>query len=148
MTTPYFEIGVINSKTPANVGTLWRTGYQLGAEGIFTIGKRYTRQPTDVSNVCKKIAYRNYPNFEEMLADRVYECPIIAVEMGGEDLTTFQHPDQAIYLLGAEDFGIPSNILTQCHATINIPSIRLASYNLAVAGALVLYDRARKQKQF
>lgn len=29
----YFEIGVYHPKTPMNVGTLWRSAYQLGAAG-------------------------------------------------------------------------------------------------------------------
>ncbi len=36
----YFEIGIFHPKTKENIGTLWRSAYQLGAAGIFTIGKR------------------------------------------------------------------------------------------------------------
>ena len=35
---PYFEIGVYHPKKEVNIGTLWRTAYQLGASVIFTIG--------------------------------------------------------------------------------------------------------------
>ena len=37
----YFEIGIFHTKTEQNVGTLWRSAFQLGAAGVFTIGKRY-----------------------------------------------------------------------------------------------------------
>jgi len=34
----YFEIGILHPRNSANVGTLWRSAYQLGASGIFIIG--------------------------------------------------------------------------------------------------------------
>jgi tRNA(Leu) C34 or U34 (ribose-2'-O)-methylase TrmL len=43
----YFEIGIYHPKTRNNVGTLWRSAYQLGASGLFTIGRRYERQSSD-----------------------------------------------------------------------------------------------------
>lgn len=43
----YFEIGIFHSKTEQNIGTLWRSAYQLGASGIFTIGKRYKEMSSD-----------------------------------------------------------------------------------------------------
>lgn len=43
----YFEIGIYNNKTPSNLGTLWRSAYQLGAAGIFVIGQRYPKQASD-----------------------------------------------------------------------------------------------------
>ena len=35
----------------------------------------------------------------------------VVVEMGGEPLETFKHPDQAIYILGSEDTGLPDSIV-------------------------------------
>jgi len=40
----YFEIGVYGAKRETNVGTLWHSAYQLGASGIFVIGRRYQKQ--------------------------------------------------------------------------------------------------------
>ena len=44
----YFEIGIYRPKHWENVGTLWRSAWQLGAAGIFTIGAKPKRQITDV----------------------------------------------------------------------------------------------------
>ena len=38
----FFAVGVYNSKSADNVGTLWRSAFQLGAAYIFTIGARNT----------------------------------------------------------------------------------------------------------
>ena len=43
----YFGIGVFHGKNEQNIGTLWRSANIMGADFIFTIGKRYSRQCTD-----------------------------------------------------------------------------------------------------
>jgi tRNA G18 (ribose-2'-O)-methylase SpoU len=54
----YFEIGINNGKTEHNIGTLWRSAYQLGANSIFTIGRRYNKQSSDTYNVPDQIPLR------------------------------------------------------------------------------------------
>lgn len=140
----YFEIGIYNTKTPANLGTLWRSAYQLGAAGIFTIGKRYTRQASDTIKAYRHVPLREFQNVGSFLSAQPYDCPIIAVEMGGRSLPTFSHPERAIYLLGAEDHGLTPDILRHCLHTIAIPAQRTDSFNVAVAGSLVMFDRQTK----
>ena len=52
-----------------------------------------------------------------------------------------ERPQQAVYLLGAEDNGLPPRVLEKCHRLVSLPSVRTNSYNVAVAGSLVMYDR-------
>ena len=52
----------------------------------------------------------------------------------------------AVYLLGAEDAGLPSCVLQECHSVVSLPSERYASYNVASAGAIVMYDRVAKER--
>ena len=40
----YFEIGILNGQYSVNYGTLLRSAYQLGAAGIFFIGKKFKHQ--------------------------------------------------------------------------------------------------------
>ena len=137
----YFEIGIYHTKTVINVGTLWRSAYQLGASGIFTIGKRYPHQTSDTLKTYRHIPYREYLTFEEFLNNRPFSCLLIGIEMGGKPLVQFHHPERAIYLLGAEDHGLPDNVLKQCNLLTSIESIRTESYNVAVAGSIVMYHR-------
>ena len=67
-TRGFFEIGIFHSKTPANVGTLWRSAYQLGAAGIFTVGKRYPDQASDTVKAHRHIPSREFRDFDAMLA--------------------------------------------------------------------------------
>jgi tRNA G18 (ribose-2'-O)-methylase SpoU len=141
MTRGYFEIGIFNTKTPHNLGTLWRSAYQLGAAGIFTIGHRYSKQASDTVKAYRHIPLRMFENFDEFMAARPHDCPLIAVEMGGKPLSRFTHPERAIYLLGAEDHGLPQRIIDKCQHIISLEAARTESYNVAVAGSLVMYNR-------
>ena len=137
----YFEIGVFHPRSGDNIGTLWRSAYQLGAAGIFTIGRPYRQQTSDTQHAAYEIPLRNFPTFEEFLANRPVGAMLIGIEIGGQPLSNFSHPERAVYLLGSETAGLPDNVLQQCNAVIGLESIHYPSYNLAVAGSLVMYHR-------
>lgn len=144
----FFEIGIIRGKTVENVGTLWRSAYQMGASGIFTVGQRYPKQASDTLKTNRHIPLRTYIDIDAMLDAMPLECLLVGVEMGGKPLQNFVHPERAIYLLGAEDNGIAATVLARCHHHIALPSVRTASYNVAVAGSLVMFDRQCKRGVF
>lgn len=141
----YFEIGIVNGKDKLNIGTLWRSAYQLGAAGIFTIGTRYTHQPSDTTKAYRHIPLRHYESFADFLTAKPEGVPIMGIEMGGTPLSTVAHPETAIYLLGAEDTGLPDWIQTYCNHIISLEAINQQSYNVAVAGTIVMYDRVFKK---
>ena len=114
----FFEIGVWHGKFPQNIGTLWRSAYQLGAAGLFTIGKRYDKQCTDTCKAFRHIPLRHYEDLEDFMAHRPFSAPLIAVEQGGIPLSHFQHPKTAVYLLGAEDHGLSPEIIERCQACL------------------------------
>jgi len=66
---------------------------------------------------------------------------LVGIEMGGVPLSGFKHPERAIYLLGAEDSGLPQRILAARNFVAAIESLRSQSYNLAVSGSIVLVHR-------
>jgi tRNA G18 (ribose-2'-O)-methylase SpoU len=140
----HFGIGIYMGKTWENVGILWRSAYQLGASYIFTIGRRYRRHSTDTEKSWLHIPLFQFESFEALYSAAPHAAPLIAVEEGGEPLPAFEHPARALYLLGAEDSGLPSEILARCHHQISIPAVRKTSYNVAIAGTLVMYDRLAK----
>ncbi len=137
----YFEIGIYQPLHTENIGTLWRSAYQLGASGIFTIGKAHPQQHSDTEAVWRHIPYRRYASFEQFKASLPYGCQLVGLELSGNPLGGFHHPARCVYLLGSEANGLPSSILDQCHAIITVESIHKASYNVSVAGSLVLYSR-------
>ena len=70
---------------------------------------------------------------------------MVAVEQGGTPLEEFVHPERAVYLLGAEDAGLPAAVVRACAHCVSLDGVRAASYNVAVAGTLIMYDRVSKR---
>lgn len=141
----YFGIGIFHGKTEENIGTLWRSASILGADFIFTIGKRYRKQSSDTMRTPRHIPLFNYSDYDDFFKHLPYDCPVIAVELAENSvsLENFTHPERCIYLLGTEDHGIPPEILNRCRDTVQL----LGNYcmNVATAGSIVMYDRALKR---
>ncbi len=143
----YFGIGLVNSKHASNLGTLWRGAYQLGAAFIFTIGRRYDVQSSDVIKTYLDVPLHFYPDMPTFWESIPFSCPVVAIEMGGEPLQTFTHPERCIYLLGAEDNGLSKQITERAHFQVALPHVRdYPSFNVAQSGTIVMYDRLIKQK--
>jgi len=140
----YFGIGIYNPKTKHNLGTLWRSAYQMGASFIFLIKSRYKVQCSDTYKAYRHIPLFQFKDWKAFKTSRVYDCPVVAVEMGGDDIRTFSHPERCIYLLGAEDVGLPPKIVKECNKCIELPSLRRQSFNVSVSGSIVMYDRLIK----
>ena len=60
-----------------------------------------------------------------------------------EPLLTFEHPENALYVFGPEDGGLPKPIRVLCHRFVVIPTRHCL--NLAAAVNVVLYDRLLKR---
>ncbi len=142
----FFEIGIYHPKTDMNVGTLWRSAYQLGAAGIFTIGRRYQKQASDTLKTWRHLPLRHFDTLAEYKAAMPHDCPLVGIEMGGKPLGSTKHDERASYLLGAEDHGLPQEVIDQCHRVISLEAARTPSFNVAVAGSIVMYDRMRQMK--
>lgn len=143
----YFGIGIINPKNELNIGTLWRSAKLMDAAFIFTIGRRYRRQPSDVLQTPRHVPLFEYQTWQDFKNNGVPNgCQVIAIELDDRStpLESMKHPQNAIYLLGAEDDGIPKPILQDCHRIIQLPGER--SMNVAVAGSIVMYDRILKAR--
>lgn len=140
----YFAIGIFRGKTTHNLGTLWRSAYILGAKYIFTVQNRYKKQASDVVKAWSRIPLFHYKTFDELLNNIPYDCRIIGVEIDdrAEMLHEFEHPKRAIYLLGAEDDGLPEYVREKCHFLIKLPGN--SSLNVGVTGGIVIHDRVSK----
>lgn len=145
MTRGYFGIGIENTKNIMNIVTLWRTAHNLGADFIFTIGKRYSRQASDTTKAAKSIPLYNYIDFDDFYKHTPHDCQLIGAEFPhakATDIRNFIHPERCIYLLGAEDSGLSKVALDHCQKLIYIPSIW--SLNVAVTGSIIIFDRIQK----
>ena len=140
----YFAIGVYRAKTETNVGTLWRSAYQLGASFVFTVGARYRKQRTDTYATSNHVPLFHFDGLDDLICHMPDSCRLVGVETGGEDARLVKHPNPCCYLLGAEDFGLPTVVLSRCDMVVSIPAVRRSSFNVSVAGSIVMYERFRQ----
>lgn len=144
----YFGVAVYRPKIAVNTGTLWRSAHLFGAAFIATVGARYDhhRQASDTTHARMHVPMLHYSSLDELVDGLPYSCPLVGVEMDprATELARFTHPTRAVYLLGAEDHGLPQVVIDRCHRLIQIPTVEPYSLNVAVAGSCVLYDRHSK----
>ena len=141
----FYGIGIVGSKTPLNVGTLWRSAGILGASFMFTAGRRYPQQASDTIKAWKHTPMFEFDDTEALFTAIPKGCWPVAVEIDSraKPLQSIAHPERACYILGAEDAGIPKSVLDRCPLVVSIPGDHCL--NVAVAGSIVLYDRVAKQ---
>jgi|SRR5678815_3844536 tRNA (guanosine-2'-O-)-methyltransferase len=139
-----FGIGIFHSKFPQNIGTLFRSAESFGAAYVFTIGERYSRQRTETTAPDREAELLFFDSLRE-LRKAFKKATLVAVELAPSavDLALYEHPDDACYLLGSEDSGLPRDVIAACDDVVQIPHVR-RSLNVAAAGSIVLYDRIAK----
>lgn len=145
----YFGIGVEGVSKSANVGALLRTAHAFGAAFCFTIGagwdSRATRQ-ADTADTPAHVPLWRFPSPDALTLPA--GCALVGVERleDATDLPSFRHPLNAAYVLGRERAGLSPALLARCRHIVLIPT--RFSLNLAVTGALVLYDRLQQHGRF
>ena len=147
MTRGYFGIGIENYLHEVNMGTLWRTAHNFGADFIFTVGKQYKEQPSDNTKATRHIPLFGFSNIHQLCETMPYSATLIGVEFPHEKATpliNFVHPKSCLYLLGSEDNGLSQEAIKACEELVYIPGSELnQSLNVAVAGSIIIYDRVR-----
>jgi tRNA G18 (ribose-2'-O)-methylase SpoU len=140
----FYAIGISHTKTAVNVGTLWRSASLFGAAFIFTVGRRYQKQPSDTVKAWRSIPLFNFATITDLRDHLPFDCRLVGVELddGATPIEDYAHPNRCCYLLGAEDHGLTTEELLVCHQLVRLPGER--SMNVAVAGSIVLFDRQQK----
>lgn len=144
MTKPFAYIGLVNPKSPENVGMVMRAAGCYEASKVFYTGVRFDRARqffTDTKNSHEKIPLINTEN---LLTTVPEDAQIVAVELveGATPLIHFKHPEQAYYIFGPEDGSLTQAVLDACDHVVYIPTI--GCMNLAATVNVVLYDRLAK----
>ena len=144
----FFGIGIEYPRTAKNVGTLWRSAHIMQADFMFVIGQCYQSVVTDTLKSWKHIPLFEFESFEHFYKALPKGAKLVGIELDKRSvpLTTYKHPQQAVYLLGSERDGLSAEALEKCNEVIQIPGEY--SLNVSVAGSIVLYDRLLKNGSF
>jgi tRNA G18 (ribose-2'-O)-methylase SpoU len=137
----YFGLGVEGLSKPVNAGNLFRSAHAFGASFIFAIGGTYSAaaQVSDTSDAPGHVPFYSFDHVESMRLPT--GCKLVGVELLDEavDLPSFRHPLRAAYVLGPERGSLSPGLVARCDHIVKIPT--QFCINVAVAGAIVLYDR-------
>jgi len=144
----YFAIGAERSSKALNLGNLMRSAHAFGASFTFTIGAQYQalEARADTSKGQSHLPHYNWETVDEMVLPK--GCRLVGVELLDEAiaLPSFRHPLQAAYVLGPERGSLSDALLARCDFTVKIPTSFCV--NVAMAGAIVMYDRVRSLAPF
>lgn len=148
MTRGFFAVGVYNPKTEANIGSLYRTAYLYDAAFVFTVGRRYRTQVTDTPKTARHIPLFHFATIDDLSLHIPLGADLVGVELDqrATSLREFHHPVRAVYLLGAEDTGLPDAVIDRCDELVVLDSVRPQSMNVAVAGSIVIYHRHARSR--
>jgi tRNA G18 (ribose-2'-O)-methylase SpoU len=144
----YFAIGAERMSKALNLGNLMRSAHGFGASFTFTIGATYQalEARADTSKGQWHLPHYNWGSLAEMrLPDG---CKLVGVELVDDaiDLPSFRHPLRSAYVLGPERGSLSEPLLARCDYVVKIPT--RFCINVAMAGAIVMYDRVRSLAPF
>ena len=139
----YFGIGVERLSKPTNAGNLFRTAHAFGGSFVFTVNTLPSKQKlySDTSNSFENMPYYAWETLEDMQLPQ--GCSLVGIELleDAVDLPEFRHPRACAYIVGPERGSLSDGVLAKCQHTIKIPA--KFCVNVAIAGAIVMYDRMR-----
>jgi tRNA G18 (ribose-2'-O)-methylase SpoU len=144
----YFGIGAERTSKALNLGNLMRSAHGFGASFTFTIGATYAalEARADTSKGALHLPHYNWASPAELTLPK--GCRLVGAELLDEaiDLPSFQHPRCAAYVLGPERGSLSPELIARCDYVVRIPTS--FCINLAMAGAIVMYDRVRSLGRF
>ncbi|HEX9466752.1 MAG TPA: RNA methyltransferase [Alphaproteobacteria bacterium] len=145
----YFGIGVEGISKPMNLGGVMRTAHAFGAAFVFTIGAAYERHEggrSDTSDAPANVPLYEFASLAEFRLP--IDCALVGIELldAAVALPSFRHPRAAAYVLGPERGSLSPELAARCDHVVKIPT--RFCINLALAGALVMYDRALSLGRF
>ncbi len=144
----YFAIGAERMSKSLNLGNLMRSAHGFGASFTFTVGATYQalEARADTSKGQWHLPHYNWPTLADMALPQ--GCKLVGVELIDEaiDLPSFCHPLRAAYVLGPERGSLSGALLGRCDHVVKIPTTFCV--NVAMAGAIVMYDRVKSLARF
>lgn len=137
----YFAIGVERISKQLNLGNLIRSAHGFGASFAFTIGAQYLAEEAkaDTSKASIHLPIYDFGSVADLRLPK--GCRLVGVELLEEaiELPSFRHPLNAAYVLGPERGSLSPALVERCEHVVKIPTSFCV--NVAMAGAIVMYDR-------
>ena len=144
---------LVNPNFSHNVGAALRGCSCFDAKQLWWTGSRVKIEPEKGERLGREERMKGYRKVEWFNNDRPFDVfdqipgvvPVV-VELlkTAEPLTTFVHPEDAVYIFGPEDGDVPPGFRALAHRFVFIPSRHCL--NLSAAVNVVLADRMMKRQ--
>ncbi|GEK11948.1 RNA methyltransferase [Pseudoalteromonas sp. McH1-7] len=145
MSKSFAAIGLVNPKSPTNVGGVLRAAGCYEAQAVYFNGNRYAKAAkyhTDTKNIANNITVKHVDDFISLKApSRALVC--VELVEGATPLPQFVHPSDALYIFGPEDGSLPQELVDAADAVVYVPTT--GCMNLAATVNVLLYDRMAKR---
>jgi tRNA(Leu) C34 or U34 (ribose-2'-O)-methylase TrmL len=142
----FAAIGLVNPKTPENVGSVLRAAGGFEAALVVIAGNRPNyylhRMRTDPQKSHRRVPLLHVTNVFDAVP---FDCMPIAVDLvpTAKSLIHFVHPERGYYIFGPEDGTLGRAVTDRCAVALMVPTA--LCMNLAACVNVVLYDRLAKQ---
>ena len=142
------SLGLVNPKSPDNVGSVLRAAANYGVDKVFYTGDRYPRaierkaRSVDMGRkVSKDVLIAQKDCLLKAVTDNM---KIVCVEfaLNAIPLPEYQHPENAFYIFGPEDGSIDQALIDQADDVVYVPTV--GCMNLSASVNVLLYDRLLK----
>ncbi|MFB2712169.1 RNA methyltransferase [Aeromonas veronii] len=137
-------VGLVNPKSPENVGSVMRAAGCYGVDEVYYTGNRFElarRFATDTKQMVEKIPLLGV---DDLMAFIPQGCVPVVVDLidGATPLPDYVHPERAFYIFGPEDGTLDPALYGAVKDVVYVPT--LGCMNLAASVNVILYDRLAK----
>lgn len=131
-------------RSPFNVGSIFRSADSFGIKEIIlvegTASPEHPRARRTSRGTIDTVKW-SFKTEEETVAilNSYEDKQVMALELGGENINTFNFPTHGAAVLGSEEFGVSPELLKCCTSRVTIPtSGTKGSLNVSVATGILL----------
>ena len=126
---------------PANVGAIIRTAVAAGYEDVYLAGCADPFSPKSVRASMSGVFFaRIMQGTQEEILSAIAGMPVIAADMGGEDVFSYVAPEMFCLAVGSEGSGLSALVRSRADVTVRIPmDARTESLNAAVSAGILMY---------
>jgi len=145
-------LGLYGAEKPGNLGALFRTADGVGASAVVILEE--CSDPFNHNSIRTSLgAIFSVPSVKSNTAEFIKYCRTNGIQVVAAALvdstveyTKVDFSKPTAILLGAEDNGLPHEVIEKCDHTAKIPMNGIAdSLNVSVAGAVILYEALRQR---
>ncbi len=137
-------LGLIDPKSPSNIGGILRASGCYQVDTVFYSGQRFNKVKKFHTDTQKSALHIPLLPTDSLLSSVPTGAKIVCIDLveGAVALPEYTHPENAYYIFGPEDGTISQEIIDNADDIVYIPTI--GCMNLAATVNVVLYDRLAK----